>query len=108
MKLFTTAIDYPVKKVLATAALAGVKVEAIIVKSQELLALHPEAASLCLENDSGTRTVNIVPIIKAVATSQGSNDLIGGDASASVDQWLEFTWKQLGTWNIRYVMKFAR
>jgi len=96
MKLFATVIDYPVKKVLATAALAGVKVEAILVGSQELQALSADASTMCLEDDAGVKTANILPVLKAVAAAQGSGDLLGGADAASVDTWLEFTWTNIG------------
>lgn len=101
MKLFTTVIDYPVKKVLATAALAGVKVEAILTTAQALQGLHADASTMCLEDDAGVKTANIVPVLKAVAALQAGGALLGGDDAASVDTWLEFIWTNIGTCLIR-------
>jgi len=96
MKLYTTAIDYPVKKVLATAALAGVKVEAILVSAEELQGHSADASTMCLEDDVGAKTANILPALKAVAAAQASGDLLGGSDTAAVDTWLEVTWNNIG------------
>ncbi len=96
MKLYTLGVDFTVKKVLAVAALAGVKVEVLIVSSADLTAIHSDAKSMCLEDDSGAKVANNVPILKHVAAAGGRTDMLGGDHAAAVDEWLDFSWQKLG------------
>lgn len=97
MKLYTLGVDFPVKKVLACAALVGIKVEVILASTAELATHSTDAKSMCLVDDAGVKTSNNIPILKFLAMSANRADMVGGENSASVDEWLDFSWSQLGT-----------
>lgn len=94
MKLFVTSEDYCLVKVKVALALGGKEcaIETGLA-SADLAALDPAAKSMLLETPMGYVSQHIA-ILRYVADAQllGVTDL----DRAMVDQWLEFSWQELG------------
>ena len=103
MKLFSTSSssgDYVIKKILATASVAGVAIEEAKVGEDELISLHAGAISTVLEIVPGETVSQHIPILRAIAQASAVSGLAGASSfdSSKVDQWLDFSWHQLGTY----------
>tara|TARA_B110000090_G_C13076625_1_gene329336 strand:- start:225 stop:494 length:270 start_codon:yes stop_codon:yes gene_type:complete len=86
-----------VKKILATAAVAGVDIEESKVSENELVSLHSGAVSTVLEISAGKTVSQHIPILKEIAQLSPASGLNGGsNDSSKVDQWLDFSWHKLG------------
>lgn len=95
MKLFVSSEDYCLVKIKLALSLGGKEcaIEAGVAVT-DLTAMDPSAKSMLLETPMGCVSQHIA-ILRYVADAQllGITDL----DRAMVDQWLEFSWQELGT-----------
>lgn len=95
MKLFVATEDYCLLKIRLALALTGK--ECVIetgVSVEDLKKLDAEAKAMLLESSLGYITQHIA-ILRSIVGSEmvGSTDV----DRAMIDQWLEFSWQELGT-----------
>lgn len=95
MKLFVATEDYCLLKIRLALALTGK--ECVIetgVSVEDLKKLDAEAKAMLLESSLGYVTQHIA-ILRSIVGSEmvGSTDV----DRAMIDQWLEFSWQELGT-----------
>lgn len=98
MELLVAVDDYCVTKVSLTAAVAGVNIN--VVKGlchSDLTKFDIAAKSILLKTSSGIITQH-VPILRYIAEIAPNARLMGANTfdSALVNQWLEFSWCELG------------
>ena len=93
MKLITSVDDYCLLKVKIASSLSGKECLIVSVTPEELVQLDASAKSMLMETPMGNISQHIA-ILRYIADSQllGVNDL----DRAMVDQWLEFSWEELG------------
>ena len=98
MDLLVAFDDYCLTKVIVTASVAGVKINVIKgVLQAELIAYDNAAKSMLLKTSSGVISQH-VSMLRYIAEMTPAVQLMGAtDYDASqVDQWLEFSWCELG------------
>jgi hypothetical protein len=98
MELLVAVDDYCVTKASLTAAVAGVKINIVKGLSQsDLMKFDIAAKSILLKTSSGIITQH-VPILRYIAEIAPNARLMGANTfdSALVNQWLEFSWCELG------------
>jgi hypothetical protein len=99
MELLVAVDDYCLTKVIVTAAVAGVKINVVKGVSHDDLRKQDSAAkSLLLRTSSGVVTQH-VPMLRYIAELTPAVQLMGVTTFdlALVDQWLDFSWCELGT-----------
>lgn len=99
MDLLVAVDDYCLTKVIVTASVAGVKVNVTKGISHEELALLDAASkSMVLKTSSGIITQHVA-MLRFIAEMVPAVQLTGVTAfdAALVDQWLDFSWCELGT-----------
>ena len=99
MDLLVAVDDYCLTKVVVTASVAGVKINVIKgVSHSELSALDCAAKSLLLKTSAGVVTQHVA-MLRYIAEMTPAVQLMGVTAydASQVDQWLEFSWCELGT-----------
>lgn len=99
MELLVAVDDYCVTKVSLTAAVAGININVVKGLSHSDLAKFDIAAkSLLLKTSSGLITQHL-PMLRYIAENAPNVRLMGANTfdSALVNQWLEFSWCELGT-----------
>jgi hypothetical protein len=99
MELLVAVDDYCVTKVSLTAAVAGVHINVVKgISHSDLMKFDIAAKSILLKTSSGVITQH-VPILRYIAEIAPNARLMGANTfdSALVNQWLEFSWCELGT-----------
>ena len=97
-KLLTSDFNYLTKKVLTAASLAGINLEVDQNVSEEsLLKIDPKAKSVLLLTASGALT-QYNTILRYLGNVSKLSPLNGSSLfeTAEVNQWLEFSWAELG------------
>ena len=91
--------DYCVLKVKLTAQRAGTPLAIQTVTASALAALHADAKSMVLTPPSGPPLTQHLTILRYLAEAAPSASLAGANSmeTAHVDQWLHFTWQDIGT-----------
>lgn len=103
MELLVAVDDYCVTKVTVAASVAGVKINVVKgLSHDDLKKLDIAAKSILLLTSSGIIAQH-VSMLRYIAEIAPSVQLMGATAfdSALVDQWLEFSWCELGTFIAR-------
>lgn len=101
MKLYTTNEDYCLLKIRLALSLVGLESELNIelgYAQEDLLKLDSTAKSMLLETKSGTFITQHVSILRYIANEQFEKYLLGTNEidQSMVDQWLDFSWQDLG------------
>jgi hypothetical protein len=98
LELLVAVDDYCVTKVSLTAAVAGVNINVVKgLSHSDLMKFDIAAKSILLKTSSGLITQH-VPILRYIAEIAPNARLMGANTfdSALVNQWLEFSWCELG------------
>lgn len=100
MELLVAVDDYCVTKLTVAASVAGL--ELLVTKGvthDELTKLDSGAKSLLLKTSSGGVITQHVAMLRHIAENVPAAQLMGTSTfdAAQVDQWLEFSWNDLGT-----------
>ena len=91
--------DYCVAKAAMTSSYS--KIPLVIKKGQtheSLLAMHTDAKSMVLQTQDGSVITQHLSILRYLADLAPTSNLFGTSAFdvSQVEQWLQFTWQQLG------------
>lgn len=98
MKVLALAEDYCVLKIRLAVSLLDLTTDFIIEAHEDLLKLDTTAKSILLVTESGEYISQHVSILRYIAQSTEDKSLLGVAEidRAMVDQWLEFSWHELG------------
>ena len=99
MDLLVAVDDYCVTKVAVAASVAGVKINVVKgISHEELALLDVTSKSMVLRTSSGIITQHVA-MLRYIAEMVPALQLVGVTAfdTALVDQWLDFSWCELGT-----------
>ncbi len=97
MKLFYSRSDYCLLKVKLVAALTGTTIVVEEKTQEELVALDGAAKTLLLEVDGQYISQHLAILRFLAESSAKANELLLEDVErAQVNQWLEFSWEELG------------
>lgn len=97
MKLFYSRSDYCLLKVKLVAALTGTTVDVEEKSHDELVALDASAKTLLLEVDGQYISQHLTILRYLAEHSSKAKELLLEDVErAQIDQWLEFSWEELG------------
>jgi len=91
--------DYLVQKVTATAKIAKIPMVVKKTTAGSLTAILPEAKSMVMTPASGPPITQHLSILRFLAEATPAAGLVGANSfdGAQVDQWLHFTWHDIGT-----------
>ena len=97
MNLLVAVEDFCVQKITTTAAVAGVKIPVTKATAEELSAVDPKARSIVLLTSEGpisqhTAILRYLAELSPLAELSGTSNF----NAALVDQWLEFSWQEIG------------
>ena len=100
MELYVAVDDYCVSKLVIAASVAGLELP--VKKGMthaDLLQIDGGAKSIVLKTSAGTTITQHVAMLRHIAECAPIAQLTGAAAfdSSQVDQWLDFSWGELGT-----------
>lgn len=106
MKVLALAEDYCVLKIRLAVSLLDLTTDVIFETHEDLLKLDTTAKSILLVTESGEYISQHVSILRYIAQSTEDKSLLGVAEidRAMVDQWLEFSWHELGRYMCSMMM----
>jgi hypothetical protein len=109
MELLVAVDDYCVTKIVIAASVAGIKLDVKRgLSHNDLIALDSAAKSVLLKAETGIITQHL-PMLRYIAKNCPAAQLMGVTAfdGAQVDQWLDFSWSELGKFSMSLFYSFT-